>query len=142
MKPSCLGIYKYQTILSRVLWKFKKMKSDKNLIFADIVYFGLIYTSEKKRKIQTGENHVHQGLSKVFVFYTYSRHYFVIPGLYFMWLRFHPLMDIHSDIVKFVNKNNIYKNFEPIWRRQIGKNRPYALEKRLDYEVSMYYISR
>ena len=26
------------------------MKSDKNLIFADIVYFGLIYPSEKKRE--------------------------------------------------------------------------------------------
>ena len=26
------------------------MKSDKNLIFADIVYFGSIYTSEKKRE--------------------------------------------------------------------------------------------
>ena len=41
----------------------KKMESDKNLIFPDIVYFGLIYPPEKKRKIQTGENHVHQGLS-------------------------------------------------------------------------------
>ena len=26
------------------------MKSDKNLIFTDIVYFGLIYPSEKKRE--------------------------------------------------------------------------------------------
>ena len=147
-------------MLSWVLWKFRKKKSDQNFIFADIVYFDLIHPSEKKRenlnrgqkmsakvcqrflyslptlaglegsafmtseicggnylppalgplnppvmlkiiillmhldyerfslflfilvwfthqkrrgKIQTGENHVHQGLSKVFVFYTYSR---------------------------------------------------------------------
>ena len=55
------------------LKNFKKMKSDQNLIFADIVYFSLIYPSEKKREIETWENHVHQGLSKFFVFYTFSR---------------------------------------------------------------------
>ena len=31
------------------------MKSDKNLIFADIVYFGLIYPSEKKRENSNGK---------------------------------------------------------------------------------------
>ena len=38
--------------------------------------FVLIWFAIQKRrgKIQKGENHVHQGLSKVFVFYTYSSH--------------------------------------------------------------------
>ena len=48
------------------------MKSDQKQLFADIVCFDLIYHLETKREIQTGENHVHQGLSKVFVLYTYS----------------------------------------------------------------------
>ena len=59
---SYLVIYKYQSY-HEFFGNRKKMKSEKNLIFADIVYFGLIYPPEKKRKIQTGENHVHQGLS-------------------------------------------------------------------------------
>ena len=42
----------------------RNMKSDQQL-FADLVCFDLIYHSEKKR-----ENHVHQGLSKVFAFYS------------------------------------------------------------------------
>ena len=51
----------------------KKMKSDEKQVFADIVCFDLIYHSEKKRENSNRGNHVHQGLSKVFVFYTYSR---------------------------------------------------------------------
>jgi hypothetical protein len=43
------------------------MKSDKNLIFADIVYFDLIYQSEKKRENSNGTKNVCQDLSKVFV---------------------------------------------------------------------------
>ena len=56
----------------------KKRKSDKKQVFADIVCFDLSYHSEKKREIQTGENYVHQALSKVFVFYTYSSHQEII----------------------------------------------------------------
>ena len=61
------------------------MKSDKKQVFADIVCFDLIYHLEIKREIQTRENHVHQGLSKVFVFYTYSRWH---PRLIFHYLIF------------------------------------------------------
>ena len=56
----------------------KNMKSDKKQLFVDIVCFDLIYHSEKKWEIQTGENHVHQGFSKVFVFYTYSGLYSIL----------------------------------------------------------------
>ena len=42
------------------------MKSDKKQLFADIVCFDLII-QKRRGKIQTGKNHVHQGLSKVFV---------------------------------------------------------------------------
>ena len=44
------------------------MKSDKKQVFADIVYFDLIYPSEKKRK----NSNRGQKMSKVFVFFTYS----------------------------------------------------------------------
>ena len=47
--------------------KKKKPKSDKNKVFATNVRFCLSY--KKGGKIQTGENHVWQGLSKNFVFY-------------------------------------------------------------------------
>ena len=47
----------------------KKMKSDKNLIFAAIAYFDLIYVNYQKRR---GKIHIRQGLSKVFVSFTYS----------------------------------------------------------------------
>ena len=64
------------------------MKSDKKQVFADIVYFGLIYPSEKKREIQTGENHVHQGLSKVFVFFTYPKDH--VSKYYSKFMQGHP----------------------------------------------------
>ena len=45
------------------------MKSDKNSCL--LTLFVLIdLPFRKEEKIQTGENHVHQGLSKVFVFHT------------------------------------------------------------------------
>ena len=44
-----MGVYKYQSY-HEFFENLKKMKSDKNLIFADIVYFDLIYPSEKKRE--------------------------------------------------------------------------------------------
>ena len=42
--------------------------------------FVLIWFAIQKRrgKIQTGESHVHQGLSKIFVFYTYSSCFFTL----------------------------------------------------------------
>ena len=54
----------------------RKIKSDKNRYL--LTLFSLIwFTIQKRRgKIQTGEYHVHQGLSKVFVFYTYSTSHF------------------------------------------------------------------
>jgi hypothetical protein len=44
-----LGIYKYQSY-HEIFENLEKVKSDKNLIFADVVYFGFIYPSEKKRE--------------------------------------------------------------------------------------------
>jgi hypothetical protein len=48
------------------------LKSDKKQVFADIVYFDLVYHSEKKRENSNGTKDVRQGLSKVFVIFTYS----------------------------------------------------------------------
>ena len=41
-----------------------KKKSDENQVFAIFVYFELIFITNKAGKIQTGENHNYQGLSK------------------------------------------------------------------------------
>ena len=45
------------------------MKPDKNKVFARNVHFCFDFLVTKGEKIQTGENHVWQGLSNVFVFY-------------------------------------------------------------------------
>ena len=71
---SCLGIYKYQSYheFFENLKKWNQTKTWYLLTLFILVWF----THQKRRgKIQTGENHVHQGLSKVFVFYTYSSIY-------------------------------------------------------------------
>ena len=71
---SCLGIYKYQSY-HEFLENLKKWNQTKTwylLTLFILVWFTHHVTHQKRReKIQTGENHVHQGFSKVFVFYTY-----------------------------------------------------------------------
>ena len=54
----------------------KKLNQTKTWCF--LTLFILVWFTHRKRRgeIQTGENNVHQGLSKVFVFYTYSSNYF------------------------------------------------------------------
>ena len=64
-----------------------------------LTLFILVWFTHQKRRgeIQTGENHVHQGLSKVFVFYTYSRYtlefrsakYMTLPKQWiYNWIRY------------------------------------------------------
>ena len=85
-------------------------KTDSNSVFLD--YLG--YTLQKRRgKIQTGENHVRQGLSKVFVFFIHSSG--PIPKsshhqLYFKWV-----------LVKFVKLTNEVKSHLVAW---FGTNAP------------------
>ena len=69
---SCLEIYKYQSN-HEFFENLKKWNQTKTwyLLTLFILFW---FTHQKRRgKIQTGGNHVHQGLSKVFVFFTYSR---------------------------------------------------------------------
>ena len=58
-------------------------KTDSNSVFLE----WLGYTHQKRRgKIQTGENHVRQGLSKVFVFYIHSREISLVPYIWVKWI--------------------------------------------------------
>ena len=73
-----LQIPKQEVIFSKIwnnyVWNLKNIwnqtKNSYLLTLFDLIWFAI---QKRRGKIQTGENHVHQGLSKVFVFYTYPR---------------------------------------------------------------------
>ena len=63
---------RFQTIWFETLKKWNQTENRYLLTLFVLIWF----TIQKRRgKIQTGENYVHQGLSKVFLFYTYSREF-------------------------------------------------------------------
>ena len=102
--PNKKGYFlRFQIIMFETL---KQMKSDKNRYL--LTLFVLIwFTIQKRRgKIQIGEIHVHQGLSKVFVFYTYSNH----PVVRF-WVKYQKLSKVEIIQIPFtyilgkINKN-------------------------------------
>ena len=93
------NVSKYQVFVWFHFFKiFKELMI--GLIFIDsqtgsrylLTSFVLIwFTIQKRRgKIQAGDNHVHQGLSKVFVFYTYSSDIVIIWMTLSLLMRLHP----------------------------------------------------
>ena len=86
----------------KILKKWNQTKTWYLLTLFILVWF----THQKRRgKIQTGENHVHQGLSKVFVFYTYSCS--IVTKAELLLLKSHPFICTRNFITKKVeNQKN------------------------------------